>query len=209
MLPFLFRKRIEHLGKTEEDGLLDLEIRRAMQAEYGSAEPPAGIFDRVMYSIKQRQRRNEAAAHRYILAFVLSITRTLYAQTRKVIALAAINRLAPAGVALALLLVFSDANVQHMLGRNTSLPSAYHSMQGTPLPIGTAESRSNVADLVVEPDPSLVPGSRSRGTLSANRTKNVVRESGYDTEKTTGLEKTNKQETHSEEELYLNYGRPY
>ena len=36
-----------------EDAILGLQIRSFMQAEYGSAEPPAGIFRRVMRALEQ------------------------------------------------------------------------------------------------------------------------------------------------------------
>jgi len=39
---------------TYEDAILGLEIRSFLRAEYGSAEPPQGVFRRVMRAIEQR-----------------------------------------------------------------------------------------------------------------------------------------------------------
>jgi hypothetical protein len=207
MLPFLFRKRIEHLGKTEEDGLLDLEIRRAMHAEYGNAQPPAGIFDRVMYAIKQR-RRHEARAHRHMLAFK-PLALKFYAQIRKVITPVAINRLAPAGVAIALLLVFADANVQHMLGRHTSPPSIYTIVQDTKAPDTASEGRSNIADASVEADPRILPFPPARVSSADSPAEAGERTSNSDKVDTDKPRITDNQDTNSEDEFNLNYGHPY
>ncbi|MGA7730932.1 MAG: hypothetical protein WCD37_06630 [Chloroflexia bacterium] len=194
----MFRKRIERLGKTDEDCLLDLEIRRAMQAEYGSAEPPAGIFDRVMYAIRQR-RRDEARAHGHMPAFKVPVLK-LYAQIRKVITPVAINRLAPAGVAIALLLVFADANVQHMLGRHTSPPSIYTA------PDAVLESRANVA---VEADPRILPFPPARVPSADSPAKASGQPIDHNKADTDKSQITDNQDTNSKNEFDLNYGHPY
>jgi hypothetical protein len=207
MLPFLFRKRIERLDNTEEDGLLDLEIRRAMQAEYGSAEPPAGIFDRVMYAIKQR-RLDEAGARRHMAAFK-SLVLKFYAQIRKVITPVAINRLAPAGVAIALLLVFADANVQHMLGRHTSPPSIYTIVQDTTATDTASDSRSNITEAAVEADPRILPFPPAKVSSADSPAEAGERASNPDEADTGTSHTTDNQDTNSKSEYNLNYGHPY
>ncbi|MDQ3706207.1 MAG: hypothetical protein M3437_13545 [Chloroflexota bacterium] len=168
MLPFMFGKR--PTGTRDEtnleESLLDLQIRGALLAEYGSARPPAGIFHRVLRKIQAREGSNEAGGRALILTSIVGVMQALYAQIRGGATGSAATRLMPAALALILLVVVADVKFQHLTGSNPTLQFSSHRNQATPMQDSTTVSLTgdSVDPGWYEPDPDIRQGPRARGT---------------------------------------------
>jgi hypothetical protein len=102
-----------------EDALLDSRVRLFMHEEYGTAEPPQGMFQRVIKLLNPQQATENA---RPVAALFAGMYRTIGGQT--------LSRIVPSGIAVAVLVV---------VGLSSSVTSLSHSMpfsagvQGTPV----------------------------------------------------------------------------
>jgi hypothetical protein len=96
---------------TYEDALTDLQIRRFMQSEYGSVEPPAGVLQRLMRAL----RAESAGAQRAQVIMPATLNLLLMGVYRRLTGPATL-RLVPALVATMLVLVVLGANTTEMIG---------------------------------------------------------------------------------------------
>ncbi|MDQ3928083.1 MAG: hypothetical protein M3328_02930, partial [Chloroflexota bacterium] len=114
-----------------EETLLDLEIKRTMLAEYGSARPPEGIFRRVLRKIQARESRAGIQARIPRPAF--DLLKAMYARAQRLASSATATRLMPAAMALILLVVMSDLNIQQLAGSTAPLQFISSGNQARPV----------------------------------------------------------------------------
>lgn len=124
--------------RTYEDAVLDLQIRTFMHAEYGAAEPPPGIFARLVRAIEQGLAASgpRAGARQSFPAHIMA------ALTGP-----ATGRLLPSFAALALVLMVFGSNSARFLGYNSTSP-ALGSFQPAPTQLPEAANPLAVAPTV-------------------------------------------------------------
>ncbi|MDQ5825166.1 MAG: hypothetical protein M3441_13305 [Chloroflexota bacterium] len=168
MLPFVFGKRPTgtHDETNLEESLLDLQIRGALLAEYGSARPPLGVFQKVMQKILAREGSDEARAGVRTLTSIIGVMQALYAQIRGGASGSAATRLMPAAMALILLVMVADVNFQQLTGSNPTLQFGSQRNQATPMQDSTTVSLAagTVDPGWYEPDPDIRRFPVARGT---------------------------------------------
>jgi hypothetical protein len=209
MLPFMFGKR--PTGTRDEtnleESLLDLQIRGALLAEYGSARPPEGIFQRVLRKIQAREGSDEAGGRVRTLLSIFGVLQALYAQLRGGASGSAATRLMPAALALILLVVVGDVNVQHLTSSNPTLQFSSHRNQATPMQDSTTVSLTGgtVDPGWYEPDPDIRQFTRARGTDYKPGTNQGNQDNRPDAN---GAQSTPAPGNHPGEQMYLTSG-PY
>lgn len=90
-----------------EDAILGLEIRSFMQSEYGTIEPPKGVFQRIVKAIEQNLTTQAASTGKqggYLAAFYRMASGPVS------------GRLVPSAVAFALLVMVLGTNGANLLG---------------------------------------------------------------------------------------------
>lgn len=206
MLPFMFGKRpADRRDETDlEEILLDLQIRGALLAEYGSAEPPEGIFQRTLWKIQAWDVSGEAGARTRILKPIFGAMQALYGALRSAASGSAATRLMPAAMALILLVVVTDLNIQQLKGSATSLQfisSGNHNQASSMQDSAVSLGGGMVDPGWYEPDPDIRHFPRARVT---------DREQGNQSSKldANGRESTAAPRSYSEEQTYLTSG-PY
>ena len=212
MLPFMFGKRpTSTRDETNlEESLLDLQIRGALLAEYGSARPPAGIFQRVMRKIQAWERSAEAGGRARTLTSIFGVMRTFYALLSGGAGGSAATRLMPAAMALILLVVVADVNFQQLTGSNPTLQFSSHRNQATPMQDSTTVSLTgDTADPGwYEPDPDIRQFPRDRGTDSKTGTNQGNQGNQDNRPAANGAQSTPAPGNHPGEQMYLISG-PY
>lgn len=132
---------------SEEDALLDLEIQRAIQAEYGHVEPPTGIFNKVMHAIKAHDRRKAAQGQRRAIPALFAEMKLFFWSLGKRTTGLVSSRLMPSVVAVALLLIFTGTNIQRLLIENSRSGIEYTGRTAT-APYATAESLAGTPEAI-------------------------------------------------------------
>jgi hypothetical protein len=215
MLPFMFGKR--PTGTRDEtnleESLLDLQIRGALLAEYGSARPPEGILQRVLRKIQAREGSDEAGGRARALTSIFGVLQALYAQLRGGASGSAATRLMPAALALILLVVVADVKVQHLTSSNPTLQFSSQRNQSTPMQDSTTVSLTGgTADPGwYEPDPDIRRFQTARGTDNKPGTDqgNQGNQGNRDNRPATnGAPSTPAPGNHPGEQMYLTSG-PY
>ncbi|HEX8598879.1 MAG TPA: hypothetical protein VF952_10240 [Chloroflexia bacterium] len=205
----MFGKR--PVGKRDETSLeeilLDLEIRGALLAEYGRVAPPAGIFQRVMRKIRARESSIIARAHARIVKPIFGLTRAFYGKLRHVASGAMAGRLMPAAMALILLVVVTDLNVQHLSSSTKPLQFISNGNQAGQVQDSSAVSLTSgtVDSGWYEPDPDIRHPPRSREPERTQRTDQGNQQSKSTEEE---AQSTPAPRSYSEEQMYLTSG-PY
>lgn len=101
-----------------EDALLDPQIRQYFKAEYGLAQPPSGVFPRLLAAIRAHEAGDTAPQGTRTSAAFLTLYRVLRTST--------VQRLVSGGIAAALVIAVLSSNSAHFLrGTAVSLVTEY------------------------------------------------------------------------------------
>lgn len=131
-----------------EDALLDWKLRRFMQAEYGQAKPPEGVFNKVLAAIKKR----ESAALSAGSWLKSSVANTLGAIYRAMSRPTATSRILPGVVAFGLVVLVLSTNVNNTVFKPTlSIYPGYGTYSN-----GVVYNNSNIDSEPAAPDSRIV-----------------------------------------------------
>jgi hypothetical protein len=148
-------KRADENDVSYEDALLDLQLRNYFRAEFGVAQPPSGLFPRLLAAIRAHERREAAIEPPRPRAALLSLYRLLGAP--------AAGRLVSGGIAAAIMIAVLSSNSAHFL-RGTAVSLVRE--ESTPT-AQVALSEAEAAELATNRDNRFVTRRVSVGTEAA------------------------------------------
>jgi hypothetical protein len=115
-----------------EDALLDIQLRNFFKAEYGAAQPPSGVFPRLLAAIRAHERGEEPSGITGPVAAFMSLYRVLQASSTQ--------RLVSGAVTAALLVAVLSSNSVHFL---TGTAVSFVDSEVSPTPSAAVQAKSD------------------------------------------------------------------